>query len=79
MPSHHILVVDDDFLVRSHAVESLEKAGFRVVEAFGTAAGLAALKDNPGIKLVCTDVNMPGELNGMDLAMSVRAHHGTWR
>ena len=70
-----ILVVEDDFLVRMNTAETFEEAGFEIIEAANAAAALAVLQERPNIRLVCTDVNMPGELDGIDLAMHLREHH----
>ena len=75
MAPHRILVVDDDFLVRFDAAETLEDAGYDVIEACDVESALVVLKREQGIGLVCTDVNMPGELDGIDLAMMVRNLH----
>lgn len=72
MAPHRILIVDDDLLVRLNTVEILEAAGFEVIEACDVGSALVALKRDPRVGLVCTDVNMPGEINGIDLAMEVR-------
>ena len=75
MASHRILVVDDDLLVRINTAELLEEAGFEVIEALDAAGALAILEEESSIDLVCTDVHMPGELNGIDLAIQVRIRH----
>lgn len=56
------------------AVEMLEDAGHSVVE-FGTAAQAIAYCDEPDheIGVVLTDINMPGDLDGLDVARHVRA------
>jgi len=74
MAQHRVLVVDDDFMVRFNTAETLEEAGFDVVEARDVASALIVLKRDSGVHLVCTDVHMPGKLNGIDLAKWVRDH-----
>ena len=74
-----VLIVDDDFLVRRNTAEILQDAGFEVVEASDAASALALLQDMPGFQLVCTDVQMPGELDGIDLALHVRVRHPEMR
>jgi two-component system chemotaxis response regulator CheY len=54
-----ILVIDDDVAVRSILGRMLARAGYTVVEAGDTHAGLAALQAHP-IDLVITDIVMPG-------------------
>ena len=75
MAPHRILVVDDDFWVRLITAETLVEAGFEVIEACDVASALVVLQQEPGVGLVCTDVDMPGELDGIDLAMWVRNRH----
>jgi DNA-binding NtrC family response regulator len=70
-----VLIVDDDFLVRLHAADTLQDAGFDVVEASDVANALALLQERPSFQLICTDVQMPGELDGIDLALRVLERH----
>lgn len=66
-----VLVVDDEPLVRMLGVDVLEDAGFTVVEAGNAAEALEKLRAHPEVRLVFTDVNMPGELNGLELAQVI--------
>ena len=75
MPRPLILVVEDDCLVRLDTADTFVDAGFEIIEASDAAAALAVLQEKPGIRLVCTDVHMPGELDGIDLAIHLREHH----
>jgi DNA-binding NtrC family response regulator len=70
-----VLIVDDDFLLRLNAADILVEAGFEVVEASDAASALALLQEAPRFQLICTDVQMPGELDGIDLALRVRERH----
>ena len=63
-----ILVVEDDAALRTHATETLRELGYQVIEAAGGAAALEALRSQPGIDLLFTDVVMPGGMNGRQLA-----------
>jgi CheY-like chemotaxis protein/nitrogen-specific signal transduction histidine kinase len=63
-----ILVVEDESDVRSFVVEMLRELGYEVIEAADGAAALAALAAHPDISLLFTDVGLPGELNGRQLA-----------
>ena len=68
-----VLVVDDEPILRMLAIEMLEDAGHTVVE-FATAAEAIAYCDRMDgmISAVVTDINMPGEKDGLDLARHVR-------
>ncbi len=65
-----VLVVEDEFLVRSVAVEALEEEGFQVTEA-ATGAEALALLDEP-VDLILTDVIMPGPVDGWEVAERFR-------
>jgi len=66
-----VLVVEDDVLVRYCAVDALSEGGFRVLEA-ATAPGAMALLEREHVDVLFTDVNMPGEFDGLELARRVR-------
>jgi DNA-binding NtrC family response regulator len=64
-----VVVVEDEFLVRDLAVSELEENGYRVVEFETADAALPYLRLHGGETLaVVTDVQMPGTLNGLQLA-----------
>ncbi len=66
------LVVDDDALILMHACDILEQAGFRFYEAGDGDAALRLLEEHAdNIILLFTDVEMPGSLDGFELARSV--------
>jgi CheY-like chemotaxis protein len=67
-----VLVVDDEALVRMMAVDYLEDAGFEVIEARDGAQALQMLTQNPGVRVLFTDINMPG-INGLELARQVHS------
>lgn len=66
----HIVVVDDDALVRETVAEYLRRNGFAVSEADGGGA-LRAVMAERAIDLALLDVNMPGE-DGLSLAREIR-------
>lgn len=66
-----VLVVDDEALIRMNAVDMLEDAGFATLEAVDAAHALAVLAEHPEIGLLFTDINMPGRMDGLDLAREV--------
>ncbi len=66
-----ILVVDDDEEVRNIAVGALCEIGFQVIEASDVAEAMMVLERGERIDLVLSDVVMPGEMNGYDLAARV--------
>ena len=66
-----VLVVEDEPLILMDAVQPLEDAGFDVVDAHDGEHALARLKERPDIDAMFTDVNMPRQLDGVQLARMV--------
>lgn len=64
----HVLVVEDNALVREHVVAMLRSFGYRVSEAENAATALELLSAVDDIELLFTDIVMPGGMNGRDLA-----------
>jgi CheY-like chemotaxis protein len=67
-----ILLVEDEPLVREVTVAVLEEAGYAVIPADGPRQALLALEARGEIHLLFTDVQMPGEIDGLELAHLVR-------
>ena len=63
-----ILLVEDDELVCRYAEDQLRGLGYRVITARSGAQALDALRQNPDIDLLFTDVIMPDNMNGRQLA-----------
>jgi two-component system, response regulator PdtaR len=70
-----VLVVEDQFLLRMDAVEMIEEAGFDVVEAGNADEAIAILESRSDIRVIFTDIQMPGSMDGLKLAAAVR---GRW-
>lgn len=70
-----ILVVEDEVLVRMMAVDILEEEGFRIIEACDAREAMILLEARPEIRILFTDWNMPGEIDGLGLARLV---HKRW-
>ena len=70
-----ILVVEDEPLLRRTGVDLLEDEGFTVVEAGSGDEGLALLRTIPDIRVLFTDVHMPGSLDGLELARIAAAEY----
>ena len=66
-----VLVVEDEPIILMDAMQSLEDAGFDVVDAFDAEHALLCLERRPDIGALFTDVNMPGRFNGVQLARMV--------
>ena len=68
----HLLVVEDDDIVRMLMVEVLDELGYTVIEAEDASAALRVLED-PGqaLALMVTDVGLP-DMRGEELAGKAR-------
>ncbi len=66
-----VLVVEDEPLVRMLAADILEEEGFEVVEAATATAALAILEKRQDVTALFTDIDMPGGMNGLELAAVV--------
>ena len=67
-----ILVVEDEFLIRMTLAEGLGDEGFDVIEAETADDALPILVGDPSIRLLLTDIQLPGVLNGRTLARKAR-------
>jgi signal transduction histidine kinase/CheY-like chemotaxis protein len=67
-----ILVVEDDALVRRHAVQLLETLGYTVLSAGNAKEALAIVRTPNRIDLLFSDVVMPGGMDGPHLATEAR-------
>jgi CheY-like chemotaxis protein len=65
-------VVEDDPAVRQVAVSTLESLGFKVREAQTGDEAASLLQTDSHFRLVLSDVRMPGEITGIDLARMVK-------
>lgn len=70
-----VVLVEDEPLVRMLAVETLEDEGYQVLEARDADEALALIRSRSGVGVLFTDVNMPGPLDGLELAELV---HDRW-
>jgi two-component system, response regulator PdtaR len=70
-----VLVAEDEELLRVYAADLLAEAGYKVIEAANAEAALAVMADEPDIRVLFTDIQMPGKLNGIELARKV---HEQW-
>ena len=50
-PAALVLVVEDDALLRMHAAEMIEEAGFQVLEANGADAAIVLLESRNDIRI----------------------------
>lgn len=67
-----VLIVDDEPLIRMMAADALAERGIISWEASDANEALHVLEQHPSIGLLFTDVNMPGEMDGLGLAHEIR-------
>ncbi|GJE27064.1 response regulator [Methylobacterium organophilum] len=70
-----VLVVEDDAVVRSAAVETLEGAGFEAHQAGNGNEAIRHLDRTDGVRVVLTDIDMPLGIDGIKLAACI---HRRW-
>lgn len=70
-----LLVVEDDGLIRLDLVDLLQEAGFDVIDAAHAEAALVLLETTSDVTALLTDIDMPGAINGIELARTV---HQRW-
>src|SRR3712207_4440101 len=67
-----LIFAEAEALVRMFACDFLDDAGFKVFEASGADEALLLLQARPDVRVLVTDVEMPGSMNGFELAHRVR-------
>jgi CheY-like chemotaxis protein len=70
-----VLIVEDDMMLRIRAVDMVEDAGYTPLEALDAAEAVAILESRSDVSLMCTDIQMPGQMDGLGLAHAV---HERW-
>jgi CheY-like chemotaxis protein len=68
-----ILVVEDEALIGEMVVDALEEQGFDVFLVSNAADALRYLESGARVDALFTDVNLPGGMDGSELANRVRA------
>src|SRR4051794_13017102 len=71
----NVLIVEDEMVLRMRAVDIVEDAGFRAVEAVNADQAMSVLESRSDISLLFTDIQMPGSMDGLMLAHAV---HTRW-
>lgn len=67
-----VLVVEDEPIILIDIADQLEAEGFHVFQAGNADIAIELLAAHPAIRLVFTDVDMPGSMDGLKLAAAVR-------
>lgn len=67
-----ILTVEDEVLIAEYLGDLLREAGYQVVAAANADDAIAILEGRNDIRVIITDINMPGSMDGLRLAEAVR-------
>ncbi|MBK3666100.1 response regulator [Bradyrhizobium diazoefficiens] len=67
-----VLVVEDEPLLRQAAVLTIEDAGFDALEAGTGSEAISILEKRSDTWVVFTDVQIPGSIDGLQLAHLIR-------
>jgi YesN/AraC family two-component response regulator len=70
-----VLIVEDDPLIRMTAADLIADAGWEAFEAANAEEALKVIDEHPEIRVLFTDVNMPGPVDGIRLAECVNRDH----
>ena len=70
-----VLAVEDEPLILMLAVDMIRDAGFEPLWASNAEEAIRILESRDDIRIVFTDINMPGSMDGIKLAQAVR---GRW-
>jgi len=67
-----VLIVEDECLLRELAAELVEDAGFIALQAGDAEEAIAVLVARSDVAAIFTDINLPGSIDGLELAHMVR-------
>ena len=68
-----VLLVEDEVLISNLVADELGEHGFDVHEVTTAAEALRYINDGGAVDVLFTDVNLPGSIDGTELAIRVRA------
>ena len=67
-----ILLVEDEILIRMIMADDLRLAGFQVLEAINGEEALALFCANGDIRLIVSDIRVPGSIDGLQRAARIK-------
>jgi CheY-like chemotaxis protein len=67
-----ILIVEDEILIGQYLGDVLRDAGYEVIAAFNADKAIEILESRSDVRLIITDINMPGSMDGLRLAAAIR-------
>lgn len=67
-----VLVVEDEAIIRMNIIQVAEDSGYDVLEAADADEAILILQSRNDIRVVFTDVGMPGSMDGLRLARFIK-------
>ncbi len=70
-----VLIVESEAVIRIGTIETLEDAGYAVLNASNSDEAIKILESRNDIRVVFTDIKMSGSIDGLKMAHAIR---GRW-
>jgi two-component system, response regulator PdtaR len=70
-----VLVVEDEVLERMAIADRLRQASYEVVEAGNAREAIEILRHNSDVKVIVSDIGMPGSIDGLGLARLAKSEY----
>ena len=67
-----VLLVEDEPLIAEEAAHALTEAGITVYHAYNAEDALKLAQETTSISILLTDIDLPGPIDGMELAKQIR-------
>lgn len=67
-----VLIVQEELVTRMDTVDAFEEAGFKVFQVGSAEEAIVVLQREPTIRVVFTDMDLPGTMDGAALAHYIR-------
>ena len=68
-----VLIVEDEPIIRWASADMLTDSGFDVIEARDADEALSVLRSRDDVRVLFTDIDMPGSIDGLELAAIAHA------
>jgi DNA-binding NtrC family response regulator len=67
-----VLIVEDETLIAVFTASALQDAGYSVISVSSADEAIAVLESRNDVRVLVTDIDMPGSMDGLKLAAAVR-------
>lgn len=67
-----ILIVEDEAIIRFELIDLFEEEGYHVFDAENADQAITIMERHSSIRIVLTDIDMPGSMDGLKLAHFIR-------